>query len=190
MAEGFRQAGFEIILASDSNPDAASTFCLNHPETTFALGDISDLRHGNVHSSALIESPDVVFGGPPCQGFSVAGPQDPTHPSNQLIWEFVDSIRYLKPLAFVMENVPGLLNIQGEMLLDRVVRGLEGSDGGYNVHFEVLNAADFGVPQVRLRVLFVAIPKELVESFSWPMPHFQLPQTVGDCLFDLMVARG
>ena len=89
-----------------------------------------------------------------------------------------------------MENVPGLLNIQGEMLLDRVVRGLEGSDGGYNVHFEVLNAADFGVPQVRLRVLFVAIPKELVESFSWPMPHFQLPQTVGDCLFDLMVARG
>lgn len=193
MAEGFRQAGFDAVLACDSSADAATTFCLNHPETPFVLGDISDLLR-EASSLPMKEPPDVVLGGPPCQGFSVGGPRDPDHPSNQLVWQFVKAVRFFEPLAFVMENVPGLLNMDNGMLLDRIVRALEAIDGGYNVQFEILNAADFGVPQTRRRVFLVGTRRGIQFHFPrrthFPRTYVTVAQAIGDLPIETAAAHG
>lgn len=186
MSEGFRQGGFEIVLGADTNVDAASTFCLNQPETPFYLGDLTNSR-GHGIAAHISSAPDVVFGGPPCQGFSMAGARDPRHPSNELIWSFVDSIRVLRPLAFVMENVPGLLSIQSGRLLDEIVCALEKLDDHYNVQLDILNAVHFGVPQVRRRVFLVGARPGI--RFRFPRAtHFPgLYVTVADAISDLPI---
>jgi DNA (cytosine-5)-methyltransferase 1 len=183
MDAGFRQAGFEIVLGADRNPDAASTYCLNHPETLFHFGDVLDSRI----NALTVDAPAVVFGGPPCQGFSVAGARDPRHPSNELIWSFVESVRLFRPLAFVMENVPGLLTVQNGRLLDEIVRAFESFDGRYNVQLEILNAVQFGVPQVRRRVFLVGTRPGI--RYQFPRPSFfrGLYITVADAISDLPI---
>lgn len=187
MSEGFRQAGFEIILAVETSPNAASTFCLNHADTPFILSELSHLERENMASTVIRETPDVVFGGPPCQGFSVGGPRDPKHPSNRLIWDFVEFVRYIKPLTFVMENVPGLVNVHNGVLIDQIVRALEGDSGGYNVRLDILDAAHFGVPQFRRRVFLVGTRPGI--NFQFPLrTHFPGTYvTVAQAISDLPV---
>lgn len=153
-SEGFRQAGYRVVLGADIDPDACATFALNFPETRTICGDIRDssIRRKLVAAAAGAE---VVVGGPPCQAFS----QVRNHsrliddPRNSLYREFVRIVGKLEPLAFVMENVPGLeqMGAREQVLEDLSLRG------SYNVTSQVVDAADFGVPQTRRRIVFVGL---------------------------------
>jgi DNA (cytosine-5)-methyltransferase 1 len=158
LSEGFRQAGYVIVAGSDVDPDACATFTHNFPEALTVWGDI---RRKTVRNTLLdvCSDVDVIVGGPPCQAFSqvrnhVRIIQDPR---NSLYREFVRIVGRVQPKAFVMENVPGLdqMGVREQILDDLAL------DGEYVVSSELVDAADFGVPQTRKRLIFIGIRKSL-----------------------------
>lgn len=154
ISEGFRQAGYRILAGADSDPDAAATYALNFPEARTITGDIRDPGTSE-QILAAAKSASVIVGGPPCQAFS----QVRNHtrmiddPRNALYREFVRVVRASLPLAFVMENVTGMdqMGARQQIAFDLAM------DGEYTVVPQVLDAADFGVPQTRKRLLFIGI---------------------------------
>jgi DNA (cytosine-5)-methyltransferase 1 len=158
LSEGFRQAGFSILAGSDSDPDAATTYALNFPEADVVVGDV---RNPDVRAKIIAAAryADVVVGGPPCQGFS----QMRNHarliddPKNSLYREFVRVVAEVVPRAFVMENVTGIdeLAVREAILTDLRL------DGEYRVVASVLDAANYGVPQSRRRLLFIGLHRSL-----------------------------
>lgn len=146
---GFRQAGFDLVWANEIQPDAVATYRRNLGNHIVA-GGIQTL------SSEAIPDCDVVIGGPPCQGFSVAGKRDPDDPRSALLWEFVRVVRDKKPGAFVLENVKALGTLERcAEVRNALVARLETL--GYRVSLRVLDASRFGVPQVRERVFFIGL---------------------------------
>jgi DNA (cytosine-5)-methyltransferase 1 len=158
LSEGFRQAGFAVAAASDNDPDAAATFARNFPEARFIVGDIRDPA---IKMQILDAARDasVLVGGPPCQAFS----QVRNHarviddPRNALYREFIDVLQRSLPTAFVMENVTGI----DQMGVREQITSDLGLDGEYAVVPQVVDAADFGVPQTRKRLLFVGVRASL-----------------------------
>jgi DNA (cytosine-5)-methyltransferase 1 len=149
---GFAQAGFEVIWANDVDLSSRDTYMANFPESEYVVGSISDpeVRARLPRTSQV----DVVIGGPPCQGFSVAGKMDPRDPRSQLVWDFFDVVEQLRPGAFVMENVKALaVNRRWSKLLRDLTLRAEGL--GYATRLEVLNAKEFGVPQARERMFLI-----------------------------------
>lgn len=155
---GFEMAGFDIPLSLEMDLWACDTLRYNHPQKTILQHDIREYNTADSIRSMCRFKPDVVIGGPPCQGFSIAGPakKDPKDPRNSLFTNFAQWIRYLEPKAFVMENVKGLLarrNGEGEKVID-IIRNTFTSLG-YRVEVWVLNAAEYGIPQIRERIFIV-----------------------------------
>lgn len=158
LSEGFRQAGFSVLAGSDNDPDAAATYALNFPDAQVVVGDI---RAPAIKEQILdaARSARVLVGGPPCQAFS----QVRNHsrliedPRNALYGEFVDVLRQTLPMAFVMENVTGM----DQMGVREQIAGDLALDGEYTVLPQVVDAADFGVPQTRKRLLFVGVRASL-----------------------------
>lgn len=158
ISEGFRQAGFSILAGSDNDPDAAATYARNFPEASVITGDI---RKRNIKQKILevARHADVLVGGPPCQAYS----QVRNHarliddPRNSLYREFVDVLRQTLPMAFVMENVTGMdqMGVREQIASDLAL------DGAYEVIPQVVDAADFGVPQTRKRLLFLGVRRSL-----------------------------
>jgi len=154
ISEGFRQAGFSVIAGSDNDPDATATYRLNFPEARVTTGD---LRAPAVKEQVLdaARTASVLVGGPPCQAFS----QMRNHtrmiddPRNDLYREFVHVLGEVKPMAFVMENVTGIDQMGAR---EQIATDLS-LDGDYRVVPQVVDAADFGVPQTRKRLLFVGV---------------------------------
>lgn len=152
MSEGFRQAGFVVLAGSDNDPDALATFAANFPESQAILGDIRiDAVKEQILDAARRAT--VLVGGPPCQAFS----QVRNHsrmiddPRNALYREFVTALRIALPPAFVMENVTGMDQMGArEQILTDLSLG-----GEYDVRAQVVDAANFGVPQTRKRLLFI-----------------------------------
>lgn len=149
---GFKNQGFNILWANDFEKNACATYAANIGDH-IECGDIKLFKEDLVKRYKG-EEIDIVFGGPPCQGFSVAGKMDPDDPRSQHVWNFVDIVDKLRPRAFVMENVKALgkLTKWGDVrqeLLKRT-RGM-----GYATNFVILNATDFNVPQARERVFFI-----------------------------------
>lgn len=147
---GFESAGINVLCANELNRDACDTYAANHPGVNLIRGDLTQ----HMDELKKYEGVDLVFGGPPCQGFSVAGKMNPNDERSQLIWRFLDVVEMLRPKAFVMENVKALATLEKwgpvrQRYMQRV------SDMGYNCHYRVLNASDYGVPQNRERVIFV-----------------------------------
>ncbi len=154
MDVGFRNAGFQIIAANEMDKHACGTFRANHPDAVLYEGDIDDIKH----KLSKFKGVDVVFGGPPCQGFSVAGKMNPDDPRSKLIFSFCSVIEDIQPNAFVMENVKSL----GSLTKFEDVRTLLISrfqKAGYAVNIHILNAREFGVPQSRERVFFIGVKK-------------------------------
>lgn len=158
LSEGFRQAGYRILGGVEIDPDAAATYALNFPEARAITGDIREpLVHGAVLE--LARAADVVVGGPPCQAFS----QVRNHvrmiddPRNALYREFVNVLRASLPDAFLMENVTGMdqMGVREQIADDLAL------NGEYVVRPQVLDAADFGVPQTRKRLLFLGVRRSL-----------------------------
>lgn len=161
LSEGFRQAGFNVLAGLDSDPDAAATYALNFPEAETISGDIR-ARKVREQLTTAVRSASVVVGGPPCQAFS----QVRNHsrmiedPRNHLYREFVTTIRGATPLAFVMENVTGIdqMGVREQIAADLSLRG------EYHVAPQVLDAADFGVPQTRRRLLFIGLRNDVADA--------------------------
>jgi DNA (cytosine-5)-methyltransferase 1 len=159
---GFCQAGFHIVWANEFDQNAAETYRAN-------IGDHLAEADINAISSEAIPACDVVIGGPPCQGFSVAGKMSPNDPRSKLVWQFVRVVREKKPTAFVMENVKALGTLDKWVgVREPVVAQLESL--GYDVAHRVLDASNFGVPQQRERVFFIGTRRrEAVTLYPEPL---------------------
>lgn len=152
---GFGMAGYESLLAIDNWQDALSTYTFNRPGARTLCADISALNPSEIKKQYDIHNVDVIIGGPPCQGFSVAGKRDVNDTRNRLYKSFVEFVKTFSPKAFVMENVPNILSIGNGVIRDAIVSDFEGL--GYKVVHKVLTASDYGVPQNRRRAVFVGM---------------------------------
>ena len=158
LAEGFRQAGYSVCGGVDIDPDAAATFASNFPGAITIVGNIREPKTA-ARTAKLVSQADVLIGGPPCQAFS----QVRNHarliddPRNSLYREFVRMVRSASPLAFLMENVPGLDQLR---IKQQVVDDLS-QEGDYKVRAQLVDAVDFGVPQTRKRLVFLGVRSDL-----------------------------
>lgn len=148
---GFKNAGINIVWANEIDKDAFETYKENNKETLMIeKGDIRE-QYKKLEN---VRDIDVVFGGPPCQGFSVAGKMDPNDERSTLIWTFMDVVKMVQPRAFVIENVKALAVLEKwEPIRQRIIK--EANEMGYTCVPYVLNSIDFGVPQKRERVFFI-----------------------------------
>lgn len=164
MTQGLVQAGFRPVASVEISPIASATYKRNFPQCHHLCGDIH-----NFHAQQWLTqagSPDIhlVVGGPPCQGFSVAGKRDPSDPRNLLFKEFIRVVSEVKPWYIVMENVPGILTMQKEQVKEAIFAELK-SIGYSNVSVAILESAAYGVPQIRPRAFFIA------NRFGLPNPY-------------------
>jgi DNA (cytosine-5)-methyltransferase 1 len=187
MSLGAWGAGVNIALAVEADPRAADTYAHNHPNTTLFRRDIRQLRRSHLSEVARRGQSTVVFGGPPCQGFSYSNQRtrNADNPSNWLFLEFMRVVRLWQPDWVVFENVKGITNTEGGTFLNQVLEHLDSS--GYLVAQAVLDAAAFGVAQHRER-LFVVGSKEGVKLVL-PDGTCSTMYTVADAIGDLPVLQ-
>ena len=160
---GFKRAGFDIVWAIDINQDAVNSYKKNVGEEIIC-GDLYEV------DETKIPRCDFVIGGPPCQSFSLAGNRHSDDQRGRLVWRYIDIIKELQPKGFLFENVTGLVsakNSNGEKILPLLFKAF--SDIDYNLSYQIVNAADYGVPQLRKRVIIV--------GFKGFMNNFEFPQT-------------
>lgn len=157
---GMEREGFDIVLANEKDRNACQTYRFNNPKTPLIEGDL------NLHLSefSYFKDIDLVFGGPPCQGFSVAGKMDPNDERSKLIFSFLDIVEITNPKSFIMENVKALGSLKKfEVIRNEFIK--KASSLGYKVSMVQLNAKDFGVPQSRERIFFIGMQnKEIISS--------------------------
>lgn len=165
--EGVKLAGFSVRAAVEFDRFAAETYRHNFPEIPLFEGDIRHfIAKGTDHIQKYdIAGVDLVFGGPPCQGYSQIGTRDPNDHRNQLYQEFARVVAALKPSVFLMENVPNLLSMNQGMFRDRILEKFVRL-GYRNTTYFKLSAADFGVPQLRQRVIFVGTRDDISSRIS------------------------
>lgn len=182
---GFKMANFDIVGGIDFDQEALNTHKLNFKDGFHFCGDISKLDDDFVLEN-FDGKIDVIIGGPPCQGFSVANMQQKDiecDDRNKLFYEFIRFVKLLKPKAFVMENVPQILTKDNghvkEVMMDVM------NELGYNVNVKVLIASEYGVPQRRRRAFFVGMHKELKRTFDFDFIEKKPIVTVGDAISDL-----
>lgn len=153
MDVGFQRAGFDVVWANELMPHAAATYAQNHAEGVMHVGDLNTLMDELPKSDIF-----CVFGGPPCQGFSVAGKMDLEDERSQLVYSFMNVVERVLPTVFVMENVKALASLaKFAHVREELVRRAQKL--GYEGKFHLLNAKDFGVPQARERVFFIGFKK-------------------------------
>ena len=184
---GFCEAGLRPVFAIDNDVAAVETYNasykrlrdrlphLRRNDHVCLVGDVVD----GIDESTNLEA-DLVIGGPPCQGFSVAGKMNPADPRSCHVWRFMDVVEHAAPRAFVMENVKALaVNRRWSTLLASLQ--WRARDIGYDTHVTILNAAHYGVPQSRERLFLVGTP--LGYSFQEPIPTSAFdPPTLRDAL--------
>ncbi len=156
MDVGFENAGITISVANEIDKYAAATYQANHTNQNMLIGDINSF----MEDFKAYKGADIVFGGPPCQGFSVAGKMDPSDDRSKLIWSYLDAVEIISPKVFVMENVKALAQLdKWENVRKKYIK--RATMMGYYCSFVVLNAADYGVPQNRERVFFIGSKKNI-----------------------------
>jgi DNA (cytosine-5)-methyltransferase 1 len=169
---GLAAAGYRVLAANDSNQVALHTYSHNFPTHTTFEGDVRQLEGSTLLRTANLAKGelDLLIGGPPCQGFSIIGSRLILDPRNDLFREFLRLADVLRPRALVMENVPGLATLAGGRILEHVLAGFTAT--GYRVGFAELLAAQYGVPQMRWRMVFVAFRKDLgfPPNIGFPLP--------------------
>lgn len=170
--QGFKQAGYSPLVGIDMWEDATVTYQANFPQSKTINEDITKVTVERLFEEAAINASQVsvIIGGPPCQGFSVSGKRLIDDPRNVLYKSFVEMVGKIRPKAFVMENVPGLVSMAKGAVRDAVIEDF--ASRGYNVTWKILSADDFGVPQHRRRVFFVGLNKDCFgdTEFVFPTP--------------------
>lgn len=180
-ALGLEMAGFEHLALVELDHDACQTLRFNRPAWNVIEGDLCTF------DATPFAGVDLVAGGVPCPPFSKAGKQLGEDDERNMFPEAIRVVSEARPKAVMLENVRGLL----DAVFDDYRNKVEGQliELGYVPAWRLLNASDFGVSQLRPRVVFVAIRRDLVAGFSWPAPLTTEPPTVGHLLYDLMAAR-
>jgi len=181
-ALGMEQAGFQHVGLIEIEPAACATLRVNRPKWNVMEGDIHHF------DGSKFKGIDLLAGGVPCPPFSRAGKQLGSNDERDLFPQAIRLIDECRPQAVMLENVRGLLDAVFDDYRNKVELQLKKL--GYKPGWKLLNASDFGVSQLRPRVVFIGIKNEIAEQFSWPEPLRQEPLTVGEILFDLMGENG
>ena len=160
--EKFRNADYETVFGIDLLPKSVETFRLNHPDATGLCEDIRKVRCEDLRSKLKIRRGELglIIGGPPCQGFSSIRPfrsANEDDPRNSLFEQFANFVNYFRPRALVFENVVGLATHQGGDIVSQIAECFTGL--GYECDWRILNAANFGVPQRRERLILIGVEK-------------------------------
>ncbi len=191
MSLGFTWAGFKSVLASDIDENCEKTFNTNFPNVPFLRGDLSEFKKEDFDQFIKGENVDVIIGGPPCQGFSLANKKRnkvSEDPRNRLFYEFVKTINWYNPKAFIMENVKGLLSMQSGQVIKQITEEFENAGiEGYTVRIKVLKASDFGVPQSRERVIVIGMRNDLNLVPEFPTKKYAKEISVNDAIGDLPI---
>ena len=152
---GVKQAGFQKVASVEIDKDASNTIRNNFPESVHFELPIENLTESLLQEKLGTKKVNVIFGGPPCQGFSVAGLRNPDDPRNKLFQEYVRLVKHFKPEFIVLENVPGILTMEKGRVYKEILKQFE--EIGYpDMSVRILEAASFGVPQLRTRAIFIA----------------------------------
>lgn len=181
-ALGLEQAGFEHASLVEIEAPACQTLRINRPHWNVVEGDI---HHYSADDWKGIE---LLAGGVPCPPFSKAGKQLGTEDERDLFPQAIRLVSECRPQAVMLENVRGLLDSVFDEYRSKIITDLKNL--GYVAEWRLLNASDFGVSQLRPRVVFVALKKNAAEYFNWPSARIAPSPTVGEALFDLMMANG
>lgn len=180
MSRGFEMAGFSPVLAIDNWQDALDTYHSNNPGAATLCADLSNIDIPAVQKQFNISKVDLIIGGPPCQGFSIAGKRIIDDVRNKLYKSFVSFVEYFSPKVFVMENVPNILTMGDGIIRESIMDDFRKL--GYTVQFKVLTASDYGVPQNRRRAIFIGYKKG---EYSFPLLAVKEKVTASQALSDL-----
>jgi DNA (cytosine-5)-methyltransferase 1 len=181
-ALGLERAGFEPEVLVEIDKSCCNTLRYNRPKWNVVEADIREFDAGKYHNI------DLLAGGVPCPPFSKAGKQLGKDDERDRFPAALDLINESNPRAIMLENVRGFLDSVFEDYRCGLKRQLEKM--GYVADWRLLNSSDYGVSQLRPRVVIVALKKEIVDGFSWAKSHGSNPPTVGELLFDKMASRG
>ena len=157
---GVIAAGFDVVMANDKMAYAKDVYLANHPETDYVLSDVQRIK--------TFPDAQLLIGCYPCKGFSQGGARDPGRSVNALYQEFSRALGIIKPKAFVVENVSGMLRRDFNHLLEDQIKAF--TETGYKVKVASLNASDFGVPQDRKRIFIVGTRQDLNVDYAFPAP--------------------
>jgi|TARA_B100001964_G_C14119445_1_gene547644 DNA (cytosine-5)-methyltransferase 1 len=190
---------FHLLYALDNNENCKEFHKINHPDLNFKKVDLSKIDERQYWKNKIVKEVDVLIGGPPCQGFSTIGNRASSNSEkrekydirNNLIGHFINNVNVLRPKCFIMENVRGLTTYRKGYFFDDVMEEFK-KIPDYTFNYKVLNAADYGVPQIRNRT-FIIGTRLKINEFRFPNPtHFEnksdgIPyETVGGCIMDLV----
>lgn len=185
LSKGFMDAGFEIIVGVDNDQAALNTFVKNHNGAVALNADLSKQEtFDEIKRIAGERSIDVIIAGPPCQGFSLSGPRNFDDERNKLYLAVIEMVKQYKPKGFIIENVPGMTTLYDGQIKEEILKRFRKM--GYNTECEILCAADYGVPQMRKRLIFMGVRKDVGRP-KFPKPIY-LPSnyiTCRDAISDL-----
>lgn len=182
---------FDIVAANEILPNMAKAYELNHPNVKVYNKDIKNFGIKDLSCDLDIKKGDIqlVIGGPPCQAYSTIGKRDNDDPRGKLFYEYYRILQELEPNTFVFENVKGILSMQKGHLFQTIIKVFESL--GYTIYWQVLNAADYGVPQIRERVIIFGT--KLKNPFFFPesthgieknlLPYLTVSDAIGDLPF-------
>ena len=185
LSKGFMDAGFDVIAGIDNDSAALETFKLNHNGAAALNADLSKPEtFDEIDRIAGSRHIDVIIAGPPCQGFSLTGPRNFDDKRNRLYLAVFEAVKRYKPQAFIIENVPGMATLYNGEIRGEILKRFKAL--GYNVECRILAAADYGVPQMRKRLIFMGIREDLGAP-CFPAPQFtpENYRTCRDALSDL-----
>lgn len=210
MSQGIKEARnhnfrFKIVVANDHDQSVRSTYTRNHRDVEFVFGSITREKTKKNIISAIKKQTgrstvDLVVGGPPCKGFSLENKmtRNMTNPINRLAMHYVEMIRRAKPSAFIMENVPGIITMQKGTMIKSLISSFRAM-GYHNADVWLLNAADYGVPQLRKRAILVGSKSRILiekpkktHGSSYDVrknPSFLKYMTLSDAIRDLPQIR-
>lgn len=167
LSQGFSSAGFNIVAAVELDHNACTTYRSNFSHPVIE-GDITqDAVKQQLYTTIGNTKVDVVIGGPPCQGFSTSGKRNADAPRNKLFHVYKDIVSTLQPQMVLLENVKGITTMSGGKVVEDIRQQF--ADMGYTIYMKVLNAADYGVPQLRERVIFIGCKNDCGNPFPEPL---------------------
>lgn len=185
LSKGFMDAGYNILVGVDTEQAALNTFVRNHDGAIAMKADLSDEKSFDEIKKAVGDHDvDIIIAGPPCQGFSLTGPRNFDDARNSLYLAVIEIVKRYNPKGFIIENVPGMATLYGGQIKEEVLSRFRKL--GYNIDCKVLCAADYGVPQLRRRLIFMGIRQDVGRP-KFPEPIFSEEdyRTCRDAISDL-----
>lgn len=185
LSKGLIDAGFNVLLGCDNDKDALHTFEINHNGALSINADLSSEKVlYEISESLNSKKVDVIVAGPPCQGFSLTGPRKFEDPRNKLYLAVISLVKMIRPKGFLIENVPGMATMYKGQVKNEIIKRL--SRIGYNVKAKILCAADYGVPQIRKRLIIMGVRQDVgIPQFPNPVLEKESYITCREAIDDL-----